>query len=60
MEIVGGAALIAVIVWVAAPWVSMARRKTVDQRTVAGWRREYVVPAPRRAPDDAPVRERSA
>jgi hypothetical protein len=60
MGIVGGAALVAVIVWVAAPWVSMARRGTVDARTVAGWRRECVVPAPPPAPDDDRVRERSA
>ena len=59
MGFVVGAAVAAVVAWAAAPWVSMARRGTVDQRTVAGWRVEYRVPAPRRAPDDARVRERS-
>ena len=50
----GGAAVLAaaVVAWVAVPWVSMARRGTVDQRTVAAWRAECVVPLPRRAPDD--------
>ena len=55
-----GVAVAAAVVWAAAPWVSMVRRGTVDTRTVAEWRRECVIPAPRRAPDDAPVRERSA
>jgi hypothetical protein len=60
MGFVVGVAVAAVVVWAAAPWVAMARHGTVDARTVAGWRREYVVPSPRRAPDDAPARERSA
>jgi hypothetical protein len=59
MGIVVGAALAAAFVWAAAPWVSMARRGTVDSRTVAGWRQECAIPAPRRAPDEAPARERS-
>jgi hypothetical protein len=46
--------------WVAAPWVAMARRGTIDSRTVAGWRTECIVPAPRRASDDEPAREWSA
>ena len=49
MGFVVGVAVAAVVVWAAAPWVAMARHGTVDARTVAGWRREYVVPAPRRA-----------
>jgi hypothetical protein len=59
MGLVVGVAVAAVVAWAAAPWVSMVRRGTVDAQTVAGWRREYVIPTQRRAPDDARVRERS-
>jgi hypothetical protein len=60
MAMIGWMALVAAAAWVTAPWVSMARHGTVDARTVAGWRGECAVPAPRRAPDDAPARERTA
>ena len=43
--------------WVALPVVSMARRGTIDQRTVEAWQSEGVtaavsIPAPRTAADD--------
>ena len=60
MGIIGGAALVAAAAWALAPWVAIARHGTVDARTVAEWRREIAIPAPRRAPDDVPARERSA
>ena len=60
MGIVVGVALAAAAAWVAAPWIAMARHGTVDQRTVASWWAEYAIPAPRRAPDDVPVRDRIA
>jgi hypothetical protein len=57
MIVVGAAGLVA---WAAAPWVSMGRRGTVDERTLAACRGECVIPAPRRAPDGSPSRVRTA
>ncbi|MFC5061644.1 hypothetical protein [Actinomycetospora atypica] len=55
MRSILGAAVVAGIVGIAAPWVAMARRGTLDEQALASMR-EPVVPAPRRAPDDLPVR----
>jgi hypothetical protein len=60
MKIVVGAIVLGVAVWVAAPWVSMARDGTIDSRTRAQSCHEYAVPMPRPAPDDFPTRDRSA
>lgn len=49
-----GAAVAGAIAWVAAPWVAMARRGTIDERTVEGWR-DVDLPQPRPAPDDLPA-----
>jgi hypothetical protein len=60
MNIVVGAIVVGVVAWVVAPWVSMARRGTVDGQTRAACRAECLIPSPRQAPDDLPARERSA
>ena len=47
MKVLVGAAVVAGIVWVAAPWVAMARRGTLDEQALADMRAE-VIPRQRR------------
>lgn len=46
------AAAVAAIAWLAAPWVAIGRRGTLDRRALEAMRREVVVPGPRPPPDD--------
>ena len=55
MRSILGAAVLAGIVGVAAPWVAMARRGTLDEQALESMR-EPVIPVPRKAPDDLPER----
>lgn len=52
VKLLVSAAAVAALAWFTAPWVSMACRGTLDHRALEAMRREAVIPAPRRAPDD--------
>ena len=58
MKVLVGAAVVAGIAWIAAPWVAMARRGTLDQQALADMRAS-VIPRQRRPLGTATDAERT-